>query len=276
MDSLATKITFGVLGLCGILTAQEASPLELSWPYETALATLGITGQILGQHNLNEITPAGPNDLKRSDLAPWDRFAAGWYNPAASTASDVLVYAVGGGMMFADAWDKTRPSSSWTPLLQDGLILGEALTWSSALNLNVRALRLHPRPFVYNANNGSSENAREAPEAAGGFYSGHASSAFLGAVYLSTVYPLRHPEFEHPGWLWAGSLAAASTVAILRVAAGKHFPSDVAAGAAVGSLLGWSFAKIHERHPAPGSWSFNAWPQPGGAAVQAVKPLIAW
>ncbi len=257
----------------------EESPLHLSLPYETSLLAMGLAGQILGQYSLNEMTPVRSSDLNKSDLAPWDRFAAGRYNKTASSASDVLVLAVGGSMFCVDAWEKTRSQITWTPVLQDGIILGEAMTWAAALSLNVRAMRLHPRPFVYDSTNGSTRSDREAPEAAGSFFSGHASAAFVGAAYLATVYPLRHPEFQHPGLLWAGSLTAASTVAILRVAAGKHFPSDVVAGAGVGALLGWGFAKMHESHNADSknSWFFNAWPslEGDGFAIQAVKPLAA-
>ena len=261
-----------------LATAQEPSPLKLSWPVETSLLVSGLAGQIIGQHRLAEMTPAGPNDLKKQDLAPWDKPFAGQYNAAASSASDVLVFAVGGAMVYADIWDKTRPQSSWTPLLQDGVILAEAFAWSSALNLNVRALRIHPRPFVYDSTNGSSASERAAPEAAGSFYSGHASEAFLGAAYFATVYPLRHPEFQHTGLLWGTSLTAATAVAVLRVASGKHFPSDVVAGAAIGTVLGWGFAKMHETSFGKDGgkfWSLQAWPQPGGFALQGARSFAA-
>ena len=254
--------------------AEEQSPLQLSLPLELSLSITGLTGQIAGQYRLTQMAPAGPEDLRRSDLFPWDRPFAGRYNAPASTASEFLVFAVGGAMFYSDIWDKTRTQTSWTPLLQDGLILSEALAFSSALNLNARAFRWHPRPFVYDSTNGSGAAQRKAPEAAGSFYSGHASNAFVGAAYFATVYPLRHPEFQHTGWLWTGSLAAATTVAVLRVASGKHFPSDVVAGAVIGTGLGWGFAKIHETHHGM-FWSLEAWPLSGGFAFQAERSFAA-
>jgi membrane-associated phospholipid phosphatase len=274
------KIATAVCLFSTILSAfaQEKDPLKTSWSTETALLATGISAQILGQYRLKQMATVRSIDLQKSDLPPWDRFAAGWYNPAASTTSDVLVFVVGGAMIYSDLWDKTQADASWKPLLEDGLILGEAFAWSSALNLNVRAFRIHPRPFVYDTTNGSSASERNAPEAAGSFYSGHASEAFLGAAYFATVYPLRHPEFKHTGWLWAGAMTAASGVATLRVVSGKHFPSDVIAGAAVGTALGWGFATLHQRYgkDSETGWQFNAWPQVGGVAIQAVKPLAAW
>ena len=204
--------------------------------------------------------PAGPEDLRRSDIPVWERWVAGTYSPAADVASDVLAVAVGGSAVFVGTWEAARRETSWRPVLEDLLILSEAMAWSSAINLNVRAERVHPRPFVYGTKAPAAERAE--PQAAGSFYSGHASEAFVGAVYLATVYPLRHPEFEHRGWLWAGSLAAATTAATVRVAAGKHFPSDVLAGAAMGSLIGLGFVQLH-RPGGLGLWGTELWPMLG-------------
>lgn len=45
--------------------------------------------------------------------------------------------------------------------------------------------------------------------------------------------------------VWGAGLATASSVAILRVAAGKHYPSDVVMGAAMGSFIGWLVPMLH-------------------------------
>jgi len=222
--------------------------------------------------------PAGPEDLRRSELSPLDRWNAGAWNPAADIASDVLSFAIGPAMVYADLWHLHRQrrtgqgDRSWGPVLEDALILAQAASWNSALNLNVRATRVHPRPFVYGT--AAPESERREGQAAGSFYSGHASGAFLGAVYLATVYPLRHPEFEHQGLLWAGSLTAASGVAALRVAAGKHFPSDVIAGAAMGSLIGLGFVHLHLKDRDLWGWRATPWFTTDGApGIVALRRL---
>jgi membrane-associated phospholipid phosphatase len=250
--------------------AQEKSPFVFSWPRETALLTTGVAAQTLGRYRVNHMRPAGPEDLRRSDIPYWERWAAGTYNPAADLASDILAVGVGGSAIFVGAWDAGWNKTPWRPVLEDLLILGEALAWSSALNLNVRAMRLRPRPFVYGTEAPAAERAE--PQAAGGFYSGHASEAFLGAVYLATVYPLRHPEFEHRGWLWAGSLTAATAAATVRVASGKHFPSDVLAGAVMGSLIGLGFVQLH-RPDGLGLWGTELWPTLGDGAAPGITAV---
>ena len=66
------------------------------------------------------------------------------------------------------------------------------------------------------------------------FPSGHTISAFAVTVAIAHFYPS----------LRGGLMFAASSVAISRVILGMHFLSDVLAGAAIGSLLGWSAALL--------------------------------
>ena len=270
-----TRILSLILFLFVTIEAGEknASPFHFYWPAESALLGVGISGGLLGKERLGSMLPADSNDLHREDLAIWDRFAAGGYNHTADVTSDYLVYSVGGSMLFADIWMAGKSGETWRPVLEDLLLLGEAFTWSAALNLNVRALRVHPRPLTY-AGSGAPVSERTVPEAAGSFYSGHASAAFLGAAYLATVYPLRHPEFHQRGLLWGGALAAAATVAGLRVAAGKHFPSDVVVGAAVGTLLGWGIPRLHWRAPKTGmSGSLGLYPLSGGIGLRIAMAI---
>jgi membrane-associated phospholipid phosphatase len=271
MKFSAIRIILGLLATSLPLRAQEITPFEFSWPREAALLSTGVAGQILGQYRLHTMDPARPDELRRDDLPAWERWVAGTYNPSADLASDVTAVSIGGAMLALDAWHAGQGESSWRPFLEDFLILSEAMAWNSAINLNVRAERVHARPYVYGTEAPASE--RRAPQAAGSFYSGHASGAFLCAVYLATVYPLRHPEFEHRGWLWAGSLATATATSALRVAAGKHFPSDVIAGAAMGSLIGFGFIQLH-RPEGASLWGATLWPtftSEGAPGMMAVR-----
>ena len=77
--------------------------------------------------------------------------------------------------------------------------------------------------------------------------SGHASVAFAAATtywVLARRERLPHRR-RNTILLYAGAVG----VAALRVAAGKHFPTDVLAGAALGSGIGWVVPTIHPTHP---------------------------
>jgi membrane-associated phospholipid phosphatase len=64
------------------------------------------------------------------------------------------------------------------------------------------------------------------------FPSGHASGAFAVATVFSGVYGEQHP------WVsWVG-YGTAGLVGVSRVALGRHFPSDVIVGAAIGNSFG--------------------------------------
>lgn len=259
--------------LCPALLVSLALPsepprLQLSWSdagwgAASALASAGALWRY------SEMPSTDSSQLHREDLPFFDRWAAGNYSNAASLASDALVVPICALPAALTGLEALRGHAGWNDFTTDVVILGEAYTLSSALDLFVRSLRVHPRPFVYGTEAPLSD--RTSGEASGSFYSGHASAAFLAATYLCYTYPLRHPEFKGEAWLWAGSLTAATTVAALRVAAGKHFPSDVVVGAGVGALFGWLVPRLHMRTPGGGSVSMGLRPEPA-----AIYPMVTW
>src|SRR5690606_37698582 len=172
--------------------AAEDSPFAFHAPRETALLATGLAGHLIGDLRLRRLEPARPDELRRADLPPLDRWNAGTWNPRADALSDLATWGAGGAMLYADLWHVARGAASRRPFLEDALVLAQAFAWNSALNVNVRAARVHPRPFVYGTAAPAAERAKG--QAAGSSYSGHAASAFLGAVSVSTVCPLRHPD----------------------------------------------------------------------------------
>jgi membrane-associated phospholipid phosphatase len=68
------------------------------------------------------------------------------------------------------------------------------------------------------------------------FPSGHATLAFTYATTLSLQYKKWYVVV--PAYLWAGS------VGYSRMYLGKHYPSDVLVGAALGTLSGWLTYKL--------------------------------
>ena len=77
------------------------------------------------------------------------------------------------------------------------------------------------------------------------FYSGHTSDAFAMVIALYTTHRLRHDE-DANHWLFVG-LPFAALTGYLRIAADKHYASDVLAGAAAGSVVGWVIPELHKR-----------------------------
>lgn len=244
----------------GIVADAPADPsLSTSPPLALGPLDAGLVGAAgllagFGLLRYYDMSAADPSRLSRGDVNGFDRWAAGNYSAEAALASNLLFYPLAAAPLLLAALDARAAGTGLEPILVEGVILAEAIAFSAGLNLAVRSLRIHARPYLYGSDAPAEDLRSE--EASGSFYSGHASGAFLMGTYLAYTYPLRHPEFRHRAWLWAGALGTASTVAGLRVAAGKHFPSDVIVGAAAGALFGWLFPFLHLRpgtDPASGS-----------------------
>lgn len=222
--------------------ASDSRPFRLYWP-DIGLVGLAVGVQGIALERYTQMEPATSDMLALGDLSRADRWAAGNYSRGAALASDVILLPGVALPLALSAWDAWKSGSGIDQVFTETLIYVEAMALSSSLNLIVRSFRFHPRPLVYGSD--APESEKRKGEASGSFYSGHANGAFVAATYLAYTYPLRHPEFRHKELLWAGALGTAATVAGLRVAAGKHFPSDVVVGAAAGAFFGWALPRMH-------------------------------
>jgi membrane-associated phospholipid phosphatase len=102
----------------------------------------------------------------------------------------------------------------------------EAAAWNLGVTILAKALFNRNRPVLYTED---AIVARESLNSHRSMYSGHTSTAFV----LATSYFLSMSHKKGLGRYWP--LIAATGVGVMRVAAGKHFPTDVFVGAAVGS-----------------------------------------
>lgn len=125
---------------------------------------------------------------------------------------------------------------------QDSLVVMQtyAATYLATNLTKVIVKRL--RPFNYDAR--FLEN-RPNGDARVSFPSGHSSMAFASAASLYVLLDQRHPDQGWASAVGVGGFVAATGVATLRVLASKHFPSDVLAGAVLGTTLGLLIPRFH-------------------------------
>ena len=121
----------------------------------------------------------------------------------------------------------------------DALVILETTILAADLNQLVKFAFARERPFVHFL-----------PRAAGGiraltdspsddnlsFFSGHTNLAFAMATSSGTTASLR--GYRLAPMVWAVGLTGAAAVAYLRIAADKHYLSDVLTAVVVGSLVG--------------------------------------
>ncbi len=250
----ACGMVVAALAFCA-LPARAAEPqLALDLPID-----LGVTGfgfllggsATLFEEELSHAPCAGLCD--RSEIAiGLDRSVVGNHSVAARSWSDglitgltvapLLLVAVDHGWQSGDARDA---------LLTDAVLLAETASVNLALNTVVKHAVGRKRPLTYDGS--WSEDDRSSADASLSFYSGHSATAFAMATATSRIFMIRHPDSDWVLPLWLGSEALAATTAVLRVEAGKHFWSDVAVGALVGSAVGYLVPELHLREHQTGS-----------------------
>lgn len=151
---------------------------------------------------------------------------------AASLGSDVLQFGVPvlamGSLVLSglDAGGKGRVVG------EDLLVTAEAVS-VALLAMQVTKLAAgRIRPYAW-ADPGSVQGRN----AYASFFSGHTTATFAVASAAGTVARLR--GYRAWGWILGVGMAAAATTGYLRIAADRHWATDVIAGAAVGSLAGF-------------------------------------
>jgi membrane-associated phospholipid phosphatase len=95
------------------------------------------------------------------------------------------------------------------------------------------------------------------PEGYRSFYSGHTSNVFAALSATAMTIRLRYGEKT---WPWVVTAVLGSSVAVERVADGRHFPTDVMAGAVMGTAVGIVVPWLHSRSKSSGSPSASVLP----------------
>lgn len=176
----------------------------------------------------------------RADVWAVDRFAAGRDDRVWARVGDAGV-----AVTFAGGLITLLADEGWGAGLSDFVVWGQAVVGAmAAANMTSLAVR-RPRPYVYGEE--ASEERRMNGTASLSFFSGHSATAFAGALALFQTVRARHPHGAGQWIALAAGLSVATTVAVSRVLAGEHFPTDALAGAVVGAAIGWLVPELHRR-----------------------------
>ena len=201
-----------------------------------------------------------PDKIKDSDhLLPWDRPLAGRYSESADLASDIgSVLAITPLFIGGCAW--YGGNSTGTEFATFSLMFTQALAIGNGINLAVRSLEIWPRPYMY----AGSKKAEEAKaEAYGSFFSGHATAAFTVATFSDQWFRYVYPNSPYKNIVRASAYSLAGLECALRVAAGKHYFTDVAVGALVGTGISLGILEMHREY----NDKFTVWVGPNVAGV---------
>ncbi|ABS28661.1 phosphatase PAP2 family protein [Anaeromyxobacter sp. Fw109-5] len=236
----------------GAVTAQAADDLRVD-----LVASAAVLAGAAALGGADPVAPpgscliCGAGALDR-DVRAMLRLPAPGAAGGARRASDALAYAVfpaGAVTLSAVAALHERAPIR---LLEDALVVGEAAIVAAHVNAVAKGLFARPRP-TDDATTGRS------------FYSAHTSRAFSLAVAAATVSTLRRRPAAP--WVWLVGLGLAGGVGYLRVASDAHWATDVLAGAAAGSAIGFAVPWLVHRRAGRSTSLVAVSPAPGGLAI---------
>ena len=189
-----------------------------------------------------------------------------WNNTrAADTASTVIGYgivplaSVGLGALLVYRDHRTDE------FLVDALLVAEA----TAIALNVNQISkftfARERPEVH-FRSAADRGAMKSTEDNLSFYSGHTTFAFALAASTATVATMR--RYRLAPVVWVVGMVLASTTGYLRIAADKHYATDVITGAVTGAAMGVGMPYLAHRPANSGaSTTVTAMPVANGAGL---------
>ena len=193
----------------------------------------------------NEPGESEIKNLKRENVNPAERRFIKNNSEKAGRASDITRDAARLPVILLPV--QSLFNRQWGNVFTLGIMYLEVLMIEQGAAGTVKSISDRMRPFMYNEEL-PYENKKSAAEngtANKSFYSGHTSTAFSSVVFFAKVFGDLYPESAMTPCIWGGGLLLASATAYLRVAAGMHFPSDVFAGAVMGSIIGYAVPCLH-------------------------------
>lgn len=223
-----------------IVQAQNEGPYYLSLKrellYGGAGAGLTLTGKVL-RTRTPDINLA---DLRLPNVSRFDRIATTFSSGAAAKTSDYTQY-VGkmlplvllGGL-------KTRQDIG-----KIALLYGEVMLINLGLTDIIKSVALRPRPYVFAEDIDPATVLSRSDRAS--FLSGHTSGTAAGTFFFAKVFSDYYPGSKLKPYVWATAVALPVLTGYLRVRGGRHYPTDVIAGYALGATVGYLVPALHKK-----------------------------
>ena len=173
----------------------------------------------------------------KSDVNPFDRKLMQPYSKIHDGAADFLLIA-----------SLTTPvillSTNKEDWFTNGVMYIETLLIANGLKELAKLAVNRKRPYMYSERDLPQEEIDNG-DWAKSMPSGHTTFVFASATFLTYTFCRYFPDSPWRIPVSIGSYAIASGVAVLRISGGKHFLSDVLAGAAIGSAVGFLVPFLH-------------------------------
>lgn len=228
-----------------LLRQAQDGPYKFNWKSDLVASTgagVLMAGGFFATGRLRPLTEAQVNALDSFELSGIDRTAITKWNPTAATVSDIFLYtsfALPGLMMLNKRARK------------DVLVLGfmyvEVAMLTIGLTEVTKAATHRVRPYAYNTD--VDFDFRTTSGARQSFFSGHTASTAALCFLTAKVFSDYSDNPTHEALVWTGAALFPVITASLRYASGRHYPSDLIAGYAIGATIGYLIPWLHRRKP---------------------------
>jgi membrane-associated phospholipid phosphatase len=234
-----------VLFISSLAFTQPKFPYQFCKNKEIALFSVGVTTAGLGTwwgYRIAPLSAAQVAALDRGGVYPgFDRVATYRFSSRAKTASDILMYS---SWVVPTATMMLLPNNrEWGRAATIGSMASQTFLITTGLTQLTKNMVKRTRPFAYNPNvplhYKTERNARQS------FFSGHTSTTASMCFFAAEVFQRTHPGSRWRPWVWGAAAAIPAATGILRVQAGKHYPTDVIVGYIVGAACGIFVPRLH-------------------------------
>ena len=239
------------------LRAGATDRLALDLPADAIVTAIGIAGSGFPELFGRQLAPASCRWCDGSTAAPSvnsvDRYfhdaltGGALSRSAAGTLSTVVAFGLAPAVALGGALVATGPHATEGAGLRAAAIVLESTAIAGAIAQSLKLLTARARPFVRYGHGGAPGGGYDASDfdARLSFPSGHTTvAAALGASVAMTA---TLEESAAAPWLWAAAGVLTASTAGLRIAAEKHYFTDVLAAAAIGGGCGVALPLLHRR-----------------------------
>lgn len=205
----------------------------------TGISSSLIITSLYLEHKQSQITLKDIENLNPNKLNSLDRRATQYFSEDLSSVSDYLLYTSISLPILFSFFPKTQKE-----LNELGFMYLEIITLTYGLTNLTKNLTHRYRPYVYNQVVPISKKLDS--DSKKSFFSGHTSIAFASSIFFAKVFSHYSSNNQTNNLVWIGSISFATSVGLLRYFSGYHFPSDIFAGAIVGSFAGYLIPELHK------------------------------
>jgi membrane-associated phospholipid phosphatase len=177
--------------------------------------------------------------LNKADLNGFDRWAAGLHSQKAADVSDLFFY---GAMPVPLLLLADKDIRSDAPKI--AFLYLQAMSLTGVLYTGVPLLVDRYRPLTYSSEVPMDE--RISGNNRNSFFAGHVALVGTSTFFAAKVFSDYHPDSKLKYVFWGAAAVATGTTGYLRHRGGKHFPSDIVVGTAVGTLSGILVPQLHK------------------------------